>query len=274
MRWLIGVLVDLAVGGFIALVVLLVDPTNIRLALAEGVIGCIATAALLAAYVRLRPHIVVLRRVTYADLLARASANDQETARLGAMRRALDEARKAENAPDVRVRVSRRVSPTGNTAGEPFRRWLHLVAENMSPTIASHAQLRIRIQRETTGDERHAPIEREWFWSGIREEIDLRQGAPIEIPIAIADIAHPNPPLLRSHEHLQPVGRWWITPEGHRNLTRHDVLVPARYWVDVTVRWADAGAVKTMAPEHFMLVIPERREQEAELIHTVAFDRY
>jgi hypothetical protein len=144
----------------------------------------------------------------------------------------------------------------------------------MSVTIAHGAKLRIRILRETTGEDRHAAVEREWMWTGIREEVDLRQGAPIEIPIAIADIEHPPPPLFASHEHLQPVGRWWITPAGHRNLTRHDVLLPGKYWLDVTLTWTLSGTVKTEPPEHFLLVIPDGRDREAELIHTVSFDRY
>ena len=204
------------------------------------------------------------------------STYDARQGQFEALKRAAERARAADPSADVRIRVSRRVSPTGNTADESFRRWLHLVAENMSATIAHKGRLRLRIQRETKGDERPAPIEREWMWTGIREEVDLRQGMPIEIPVVVADIAHPSPPLLglAPHEHLQPVGRWWITPEGHRNLTRHDELPPGRYWLDVTLSWTESGSVRTEPPEHFLLVIPENRSREAELIHTVSSDRY
>ena len=204
------------------------------------------------------------------------STYDARQGQFEALKRAAERARAADPSADVRIRVSRRVSPTGNTADESFRRWLHLVAENMSATIAHRGRLRLRIQRETKGDERPAPIEREWMWTGIREEVDLRQGMPIEIPVVVADVAHPSPPLLglAPHEHLQPVGRWWITPEGHRNLTRHDELPPGRYWLEVTLSWTESGSVRTEPPEHFLLVIPENRSREAELIHTVSSDRY
>lgn len=277
----IGQGVGLVLGGVgVAVGIGLQLPTGVVVALAMILfgLGVVMTYAFLSWRARGRPltmkDLVPRRAVLGAP--APAAPYDPRQGQYEALKRALEEARAREAPPDLRVRVSRRISPTGNTAGESFRRWLHLFAENMSPTIAHCAKLHVRIQRETTGDERHAPIEREWLWTGIREQVDLRQGAPIEIPIAIADVDHPTPPLLglRPHEHLQPVGRWWITPEGHRNLTHHDVLLPARYWMEVTLTWTEAGSVRTELPEHFLIVIPENRGREAELIHTVSFDRY
>src|SRR5467141_2063164 len=71
MRWLIGVLIDLAIGGTITLYALSIDPANLRGALALGVIACVLAAALLGLYLWLRPKVVILRRVAFDELLAR-----------------------------------------------------------------------------------------------------------------------------------------------------------------------------------------------------------
>jgi len=164
--------------------------------------------------------------------------------------------------PRVEIKVM------GNGASEVWRRWLHLVAENSSPVIAHDARLRVKIE---------GLLEREWLWTGIRESADLRAGSPVAIPIAICDLSEPmKPPFPQSlayfHQHLA-IGRWFITPEGHRNLGMSAYEIAAgrsgadsRWTLDVTLTWTDGVRTQPPLTERFVLVLPDPKSgREASL---------
>jgi hypothetical protein len=143
----------------------------------------------------------------------------------------------------------------------------------MSPTIAKDARVRIRIRPMS-------PSETEWMWTRAREEVNIVQGSPIDVPIVICDVAEPPSPappqnLLYKHEHL-PIGRWFLTPQGHLNLGKLGELpVGVRYYLDVTVTWSDGSSLQPPATAFFVLDVPESgSKREAELIHTVSRERY
>src|SRR5207247_5750136 len=89
-------------------------------------------------------------------------------------------------APDLHVRVYRNVSATGNAASESWRRWLHLVAENWSPSSAKDAKVNLRVRTETDRGSW-----REWYWTDARQIAEIVQGTPIAIPIVLGDVAPP-----------------------------------------------------------------------------------
>jgi len=186
--------------------------------------------------------------------------------RYDALRRARDEARKAAPPADIRMRVS------GNTASEQWRRWLHLYVENMSPTIAKGARIRIRVRP-------FSPMETDWMWTRAREEVDLVQGSPVAVPIVICDVREPPAPnlpknLLYRHEHL-PIGKWFLTSQGHLNLGKLGELPPGvRYFLDVTLIWSDGSTVQPPLTDWFILDIPSGTQREAEIIHTVGRERF
>jgi hypothetical protein len=187
--------------------------------------------------------------------------------RIGAMRRALIEAKEEEaRKPQIHIRVDRDREETGNTASEPYRRWLHLKVENWNETPARGARVNVRTRTNT---DRGAW--REWFWTDARQVMDIARGSPVAIPIALGDIAEPSRPsgvaaLLYHHEHYK-VGNWFLTPQGHMALMP---VASGRYWLDVEVKWSDQSAT-----DCFILDLPERAaKREAELIHTVGKDQY
>lgn len=67
---------------------------------------------------------------------------------------------------DVHVRVYRAISETGNAASEPYRRWLHLVAENWSSAPLKDARVSVRIQGRDYGGGWQ-----EWYWTDAREVV-------------------------------------------------------------------------------------------------------
>lgn len=154
---------------------------------------------------------------------------------------------------EVRIRVHRAMQETGNAAGETWRRWLHLVVENMSKTEAKQATVRIRFR---PGD-----LDRDWFWAGGRQVVELKRGLPIAVPVLIGDV------MRTENDHL-PIGKWYLTPQGHQ-LDKRIEIATYRYWLDVRVDWS-GGSVE----DWFILNLSDRVGAEPELIHTVSNDRY
>jgi hypothetical protein len=166
--------------------------------------------------------------------------------------------------PDVRIRVQTSQRSNGNAAGEDFRSWLQLRAENWSAVRAENARLKIVVRQ--TG---RPQAEREWRWDGIRESEDLTQGLPLGIPVAISD-RHPGipgTPAWMPHPTL-PIGKWFLTPRGH-DRDAFEEIHPGRYWLDVTVAW-DGGAVT----DWFFMDCPESSTGEDQIVHTVSKDAY
>lgn len=165
----------------------------------------------------------------------------------------------SESSPEVHIRVHAAVSQTGNAAGESWRRWLHLQADNWSNTPAKDARIRIRVRPQNS--------EHDWDWTNARQVVDLEQGVPIAIPVVLGDVAEPPTGLLPLHEHY-PIGKWFLTPQGHAGQLLE--IKPGRHFLDVTVTWQEGTET-----DWFMLDLPEKgSRREAELIHTVGKANY
>lgn len=173
---------------------------------------------------------------------------------------------KADETSDVHLRVHR-TSETGNAATEPWRRWLHLVAENWNPTPANAVRLNVRVRGEAYGGGW-----REWYWTEARDTVDLVEGSPVAIPIALADVAEPPAPsgvsaMLYRHQHYE-VRKWFLTPQGHQG-SLYDIP-PGRYFLDVEAKWSEGSVT-----DYFMLDLPAKgEEREAAVIHIVGKERY
>jgi hypothetical protein len=123
-------------------------------------------------------------------------------------------------------------------------------------------------------------MDSEWMWTRSRETVNIAQGSPVDLPVVICDLAEPPAPappqnVLYRHEHL-PIGKWFVTTQGHLNLGKLGELpVGVRYHLDVTVRWSDGSSLHPPETDFFILDIPEKGSaREAELIHTVSRERY
>jgi len=165
---------------------------------------------------------------------------------------------------EIHIRVHRALNETGNAAGEPFHRWIHLQAENWSAIDAEDASIRIRI--DPLG------IEREWMWTRARPTETIKRGSPVAIPIARGNIAEPPTNWIGFHGPHFPVGKWYFTPEGHVGGTIE--AAPGRYFIHVTVTWHAAGGKSSTTDTFYVYLPPRNGAREPEIIHSVDREHY
>jgi hypothetical protein len=232
-------------------------------------VAVIGTCVVFLGLILLRRQLVLVRRAAYDALVlqleAAQAAHESAETKLAELLEGGAATASATTA-DVRVRVHRAIRESGNAAGESWRRWLHLQAENWSDIVATNVTVGVHI--------RPLDLARDWRWTGARDHIkQLKRGLPVAIPIVAGDIA--EPPASRdfgialTHAHLK-IGSWFFTPEA--SLTERTIEVgPGRYWLDVTVSW-DGGS----ASDSFVVDLPAavNRTTDATLTHTVANDLY